>query len=1252
MRVKVSGVSAAALLSAGLALTMPVHAATITVTDLTDQAAGTPPGSGAGVGTGTGATTSGDLRYAIQNADPGDVIEFACPTAPCTITLNGPLPPITRSLTIDGGSRGRIIIDGQNLYRALFADASPVTISNLRIQNVRAKGGNGGSGGGSVSAPGGGGAGLGAGLFVSTYGNVTVTAVDFANLAAVGGTGGSSVSVIGPASGGGGGLGGDGGNGQTGGNGAGGGGVLGAGSDNTGSNGGDGGLGGGGGGAADRPSNVVGTGGTGYGVAAGGDSGISADSGASIRGSGGNGGFGGGGGGAPNPSASGQSLGLGTAGNGGFGGGGGGADQQTDGGIPGPGGGGGGSSNLPVSGGVLMSGLRGGQGNNSRAGGGGGAAAGPAIFVYQGNLTVATSTVDNATATGGAGGTATWNPGLGGTAGGENASPIFNYDGNVNGNTARGPVNGILVGAWQGLTVARDGTGNGTVTASSGGLNCPGSCSGDVGTYTDVTLTAAAAADSTFVGWSGNCSGTTAAVTLTNVTSPQACTATFTLNPTPPTPTPSGPSAPAVIPSFVANPVPPVIDAGSGAAGAGSFSLASSFPNPASLSFAVGTVGGGALPSWLTFDPATATFTYQIPMPGPGDRPSADRAADVRAAGPNTIYPPALRAAKIPVVVSVTGNGQTYTAAVEMNFFYPRTAGVMAAASLGLDGAAGNAASGRSSQSFDGGQVVFETAALNLFADSLNSFTKIARYHGLSGARDQLSQTAIPGGGVANGADGASLSPAASADGRWAAFASDAPAVTLIPSGHVRQVYRASLVYPRVPLNEAATPTPDFISITADGIVGNGLSDNPAISQDGRYVAFDSVATNFAIGLDGTRHVWRKDVATGDLVLVGAGGNPSISWDGNWVALEADGRIQLKNMTTGVLQTIGSGTSPKLSARGDRLVYVNGAKVMLGDQAIADGNQPAISADGRFVVYRSAGQIRVMDVDRGASALVSQTSAGVAATGDSANPSISGDGSTIAFTSTARDLVGGNLAAGQLYLAANPLPLPDRTGYWYQANAANGQGWVMERWGTKTYLGGLVYDTDGRATWMTGFCTVKDLTCQGTLSGWTGGTAFGAAGPAAPVPTAGPGFTVTTEGRNASLTVGNATMALSPFPIGGSATTAYAGVPQAGWWYEPASGNSGNGYFLAVNTQVAASGAVQQVAYLSILTFDAQGRAVWYAAQGALGPGLSATLYQYSGGASVSGTAVGQVRLGFDGTDRATLNLPNGRSASLIRWRF
>jgi hypothetical protein len=118
---------------------------------------------------GTGAGAAGDLRAQIlaANAVPGaDTITFVCGAPPCTITLAGPLPPITESLSIDGGTAGNIIISGADAYRVFFVDTGTVALQNLVIQNGRAQGGAGGTGGGG----GGGGAGLGGGLFVNQAG--------------------------------------------------------------------------------------------------------------------------------------------------------------------------------------------------------------------------------------------------------------------------------------------------------------------------------------------------------------------------------------------------------------------------------------------------------------------------------------------------------------------------------------------------------------------------------------------------------------------------------------------------------------------------------------------------------------------------------------------------------------------------------------------------------------------------------------------------------------------------------------------------------------------------------------------------------------------------------------------------------------------------------------------------------------------------------------------------------------------------
>ncbi len=80
------------------------------------------------------------------------------------------------------------------------------------------------------------------------------------------------------------------------------------------------------------------------------------------------------------------------------------------------------------------------------------------------------------------------------------------------------------------LTVAKNGTGSGTVTSSPAGINCGSDCSEVYSENTVVNLTASAAAGSTFAGWSGDCSGTgTCTVTMGGT---KNVTATFDQVPT------------------------------------------------------------------------------------------------------------------------------------------------------------------------------------------------------------------------------------------------------------------------------------------------------------------------------------------------------------------------------------------------------------------------------------------------------------------------------------------------------------------------------------------------------------------------------------------------------------------------------------------------------------------------------------------------------------------------------------------------
>ncbi len=59
-------------------------------------------------------------------------------------------------------------------------------------------------------------------------------------------------------------------------------------------------------------------------------------------------------------------------------------------------------------------------------------------------------------------------------------------------------------------------TGNGTITSSPAGINCPATCSATFNQSTQVTLTATPAANSFFGGWSGACTGTSACTVTVN----------------------------------------------------------------------------------------------------------------------------------------------------------------------------------------------------------------------------------------------------------------------------------------------------------------------------------------------------------------------------------------------------------------------------------------------------------------------------------------------------------------------------------------------------------------------------------------------------------------------------------------------------------------------------------------------------------------------------------------------------------------
>jgi hypothetical protein len=161
------------------------------------------------------------------------------------------------------------------------------------------------------------------------------------------------------------------------------------------------------------------------------------------------------------------------------------------------------------------------------------------------------------------------------------------------------------------------------------------------------------------------------------------------------------------------------------------------------------------------------------------------------------------------------------------------------------------------------------------------------------------------------------------------------------------------------------------LSVSTTGVEADGFSRSPSMSADGRFVAFESTATNLVVGdTNGMSDVFVRDRDT-----------------------DADGFFDEPGAVATTRISVGAG----------------------GAQADAHCMWPKISGDGRYVVFESlantlvAGsnnQYHVYRVDRttGAIIRVSETVAGEAGDSSSVEAAISDDGDMVAFASGAENL--------------------------------------------------------------------------------------------------------------------------------------------------------------------------------------------------------------------------------------------------------
>ena len=273
--------------------------------------------------------------------------------------------------------------------------------------------------------------------------------------------------------------------------------------------------------------------------------------------------------------------------------------------------------------------------------------------------------------------------------------------------------------------------------------------------------------------------------------------------------------------------------------------------------------------------------------------------------------------------------------------------------------------------------------------------------------------------GVNEGDDNDSVT-AISNDGRYVAFTS---ALALVPgdTNGVADVY----------LYDRNTRGMTRISRAADGGPGNDRSRRPQLSADGRYVVFESTATNLIAGdTNGKPDIFRFDRVTGDTVRVsiatsghqasGVSFNPVISDDGNLIAFMSDAFDLIDDDANGAIDVfvrdVAAGTTSRVS------VTASGHEA---DQMSAGA---AISGDGRYVAFFSAAinlvdgdtnnvrDVFVRDRVAGTTTRVSVSSVGEEADQTCTSPAISRTGRFVSFVTSSTKLVSGAPLAPQAYV--------------------------------------------------------------------------------------------------------------------------------------------------------------------------------------------------------------------------------------------
>ncbi len=331
-----------------------------------------------------------------------------------------------------------------------------------------------------------------------------------------------------------------------------------------------------------------------------------------------------------------------------------------------------------------------------------------------------------------------------------------------------------------------------------------------------------------------------------------------------------------------------------------------------------------------------------------------------------------------------------------------------------------NGYSAMSEISPDGRYVVFESIASNLATNDYNYCADVF-------LRDRQSGTTILISANPDGfsGHGGSSSSSMSTNGAWVAFESDAEDLAAGDDNGVTDVFLRSVTLGQTSL----------VSVNTNGTSANGPSTFPIITPDGRFVAFESAATDLVtnvsamVNMRGSGiNVYLRDLSSNATFLASGSSNGFAGGDGEskLSAVSADGRYVLfSSFAKNIGAPLNSGSDIYLrdiQAQSNYWVSTNVAQLLGVGRYIkysANCFNPVMSGDGRSIAFRVIKDYSSLIVRHD---LASNTTLVISSNryptfvfpSDYTGPAISEDGGVIAYAEVDKKYI--NTTTNQIYV--------------------------------------------------------------------------------------------------------------------------------------------------------------------------------------------------------------------------------------------